>query len=278
MYRVNIRDNQTEGDILIVGCGGTGSFVAEGLCRLLSNFREDIQLHLIDMDRVETHNLRRQNFFAGDVGKFKSQGLAERLSRQYGRRISYSVTPYDPEAWGDSGGGYRRTFRGIIIGCVDNTAARRTISEQTWEWGAWWLDAGNGRDSGQVLLGNTGNAEGLRGAFNKRRQTVSRLPLPSIQAPSLLAPAKEPVPRLDCAEAVEADEQSPTINQVMATLVVDFMYRLLTGKLTRMGAYIDMEAGSLSMVPADPKIVGRMMGMPVSHLMKGAYATNVTHR
>ncbi len=268
MYTVDLKESHTEGEILIVGCGGTGSFVAESMCRLLSNFRDDILLHLIDMDKVEERNLRRQNFFGGEVGKYKSQALAERLARQYGRRIIYSVIPYEPEAWGDSGGGLHRTFRGILIGYVDNPDARRTISQaKHWSWGGWWLDAGNSRDSGQVLLGNAKNVEGLRGGFNKRKQTVSSLPMPSLQLPSLLVPAKKPVRRLDCAGAVEADEQSPTINQVMATLVVDFMYRLLTGKLTWMGAYIDMEAGSLSMVPADPGIVSRLSGMPLSYLI-----------
>ncbi len=269
-YRVSLRDSQTEAEIAVIGCGGTGSFVAEGLCRLLGN--EEFNLLLIDHDRVEPHNLRRQNFFAGDVGKFKSQALAERLSRQYGRKIGYSVYPYDPETLGEAsfGGGYRRVMRGILIGCVDNPAARRTISQgKTWSWGTWWLDSGNGQDSGQILLGNARNAEELRGGFNVGKQTVSRLPIPSLQLPSLLASTKETVRRQrDCAEAVEADEQSPTINQVMATLVIDFMYRLLSGSLTWMGAYIDMEAGSLSTVPADPEIVGRIMGMSHTQLVK----------
>ncbi|MCK4783123.1 MAG: ThiF family adenylyltransferase, partial [Desulfobacteraceae bacterium] len=75
---------------LVVGCGGTGSFVAEGLCRILGS---DHPLLLIDHDRVEPHNLRRQNYFEQDVGKFKSQALAERLALRYGRRIAYSVYP-----------------------------------------------------------------------------------------------------------------------------------------------------------------------------------------
>jgi len=60
-----------------VGCGGTGSLAAEGLCRLL--IHSDLTLMLVDFDRVEPHNLLRQNFFAGS-GQVKSQALAERLS------------------------------------------------------------------------------------------------------------------------------------------------------------------------------------------------------
>jgi tRNA A37 threonylcarbamoyladenosine dehydratase len=75
---------------LVVGCGGTGGFVAEGLARILP---EDWNIVLQDYDRVEEKNLCRQNFFAGDLGKFKSQALAERLSTNYHRPIGYRVFP-----------------------------------------------------------------------------------------------------------------------------------------------------------------------------------------
>ena len=75
--------------ITVVGCGGTGGFVAESLCRLFQG--REVTIVLVDHDRVEPHNLLRQNFFAEDVGRFKSQALAERLTRAYGRAIGYSV-------------------------------------------------------------------------------------------------------------------------------------------------------------------------------------------
>ena len=53
----------------------------------------------------------------------------------------------------------------------------------------------------------------------------------------------------------------------MAMLVVDFIYRLLSGTLTNMGAYVDLDAGTLQMVPATPMSVARMVGLKVSELM-----------
>ena len=38
--------------------------------------------------------------------------------------------------------------------------------------------------------------------------------------------------------------------QVVPTLVLEFMYRLLNKKLTWMGAYLDLDAGTLQTVPA----------------------------
>jgi len=241
--------------------------VSEGLCRLLIN--SDLPLLLVDPDRVEPHNLRRQNFFSGDVGKFKSQALAERLARQYGRQVGYSVYPYDGNMFDESMGGgmVSKALSLIIIGCVDNTLARRSIAEgQNWE--RWWLDAGNDHHSGQVLIGNTGDVNSLQEAFQEDEHTVSRLPLPSLQLPSLLIPPVGSVVRdLDCAEAIEDQGQSPVINQAMATLVLDFMYRLLKGTLTWMGTYIDLDAGTLQTVPADPITVARMCGVKVKYLM-----------
>jgi len=253
--------------ILVVGCGGTGSLVAEGLCRLLIN--SDVPLLLIDHDRVEPHNLIRQQFFSGDVGKFKSQALAERLSRQYGRSIAYSVYPYTHDLISEDLGGGLRSFaaQGIIIGCVDNVAARRSIAEK-WGYGNWWIDAGNGYSSGQILIGNTSVVEQLEGGFNREWQEVNALPIPTLQLPSLLAPPTiEVKDAMDCAEAVTAEEQSPVINQAMATLVLEFMHRLLQGTLCWMGVYLDMEAGTMQTVPAEPEILARMLGVKVDTLI-----------
>ena len=274
-YIVSLEDMHKAPEIAVVGCGGTGGFVAEGLCRVLKNY--DLHLMLVDPDRVEPHNLLRQNFFAGDVGKFKSQVLAERLATQYGRRIGYTVNPYDADMfdkkWG--GGMISKALSVFVIGCVDNALARRSIAHKGADEVAfrrrWWLDAGNGFASGQVLIGNTGTAGGLDEAFHEQDHTVTKLPLPSLQLPSLLAPLpKAKVPARDCAEAIDVEGQSPTINQAIAVLVLDFMQRLLKGTLTNMGAYLDLDAGTLQMVPADPVTVARMCSVKVERLMANA--------
>jgi len=263
-YTVKMSENLGNPKIVVVGCGGTGGFVVEGLCRLLANSELDILL--VDHDRVEPHNLRRQNFFEGDVGKFKSQAIAERMARQYGRPVGYSVYPYDRDLLNESTGIGMRQMKGIVIGCVDNADARLSIARGL-TWGDWWLDSGNGHQSGQVLLGNTLTVDGLEEAFDEAGQEVDHLPAPSLQLPALLHQPTKPVTReLDCAEAVEDEEQSPTINQMMSSLVLEFVYRLLKGSLTWMGAYVDLDAGTLSTVPAEPETVARMFGIKVDKL------------
>jgi len=268
-YKISLRTLPEETRILVVGCGGTGSFVAEGLCRLLLN-KHDNELILIDHDRVESHNLMRQQFFPGDLGKFKSQALAERLSRQYGRNNAYSVYPYMHDlVYKDLGSGlHTRAAQGIIISCVDNAEARREIAE-TLDPFCWWLDAGNGYSSGQVLIGNARNVALLSPCFNDKRQEVYSLPIPSLQLPSLLTPPARPISKSkDCAEEIIDDGQSPVINQAMAMLVLEFMHRFLQEKLSWMGAYIDLEAGTLQTVPAEPVTVARMLGVKVDTLIE----------
>jgi PRTRC genetic system ThiF family protein len=259
-----LKDHPT---IMVVGCGGTGGFVAEGLCRLLVGKKADIIL--VDHDRVERHNLRRQCFYESDMGKFKSQALAERLSRLYGREIAFSVCPYSREL---DMGDRRHGDINIIIGCVDNAAARESIADfHHATRREWWIDAGNGQHSGQVLVGNDDNKwpGNFAGCFTLSGE-VETLPMPTIQQPSLLIPTPKPKRQIDCAQAVEADEQSPVINQAMAMLVLEMVSRFLAGTLDYMGVYIDLDAGTMSRVPVTPKEVARIMGIKERHLMETA--------
>ena len=131
--------------ITVVGCGGTGGFVAEGLCRLFQG--REATIVLVDHDRVEPHNLLRQAFYKEDVGRFKAEALANRLARAYRRRIGYSVYAFTEE----TAGSYGRRWPGIpsygnclIIGCADNAAARRAMAEcLTGSSRQWLIDAGN---------------------------------------------------------------------------------------------------------------------------------------
>jgi len=266
-YKVSLDNMAQNSSIILVGCGGTGGFVAEGLCRLLAG--DSPSILLIDQDRVEPHNLRRQNFFAGDVGKFKSQALAERLSRQYGIALAYSVYPFEHDLIGEviGGGMYRPAVQGLIIGCVDNAAARGEISRSL-NLGNWWIDSGNGHSSGQVLIGNAVTENSLYEGFDKDDKSVYKLPAPSWQLPSLLVPEQRNASTtMDCAEAVATDRQGPIINQTMAMLVLEFIHRLLKGTLIWMGAYIDMEVGKLQTVPAEPEMVARICGVKLNSLL-----------
>jgi PRTRC genetic system ThiF family protein len=257
---------EREATVVLVGCGGTGGFLAQAVCRLLIG--RPSRVYLVDPDRVEAHNVARQAFDRRDVGRFKAEVLAERLARRFGREAGYSVLPYERElharVFGDPGGGPR-----LLIGCVDNAAARRAIAATLDErpLGAdpsrtiWWLDCGNGRNAGQVLLGSATRPAALRGAFRPGLGLCRALPAPSLQRPDLLATPPEPRPEPDCAEAVAEGDQGATINQVVAAIAAAFVEKLLAGSCAWMASYFDLDDGTLRCVPADPKVVAEIAGL-----------------
>lgn len=231
-------------EVMIVGCGGTGGFVAEGLCRLLPL---SVPIVLVDPDRVEARNLRRQNFFPEDLGKLKSEALGQRLSRKYHRAIAYSFLPISLSPVG---------FNSLVIGCVDNGPARRNIAARfTATYGnapAWWVDAGNGENFGQILIGNRSGAAQYR--TSEKGDRFYSLPLPTQQMPDLL---RQQPAVISCADI---EEQGPTINQSMAALVIEVVRRLIAGTCSWIQLYLNLEMGTLRPVLVTPETVADILG------------------
>lgn len=254
--------------IAIVGCGGTGAFLSEAVVRLLIGKRSRVVL--VDMDVVEPHNVARQAFSQTDVGRFKAEVLSERLARRFGRAIGCATEPYSRQIhhaiFEDA-----RSWLCLVIGAVDNAPARRSIASgldkggSSWGLGdsgrVWWLDCGNQRNSGQILLGNRVHSQSLREAFLPGEEKCFSLPAPSLQRPDLMVAPPEPEieVELDCAERVLARDQSPTINQMVAAYAAGFLEKLLGGTCQWAGCYFDCDMGSLSYVPAEPAVVGGMV-------------------
>jgi len=173
MYRLSNEFARRRYTVTVVGCGGTGGFAAESLCRLLP---EQADLVLVDHDRVEERNLTRQNFYREDLGRFKSETLAHRLAQKFDRPVGYSTLPVAMT---------RVAFPGLVVGCVDNGLARRDIARTVKgiiHDGSWWIDAGNGDNYGQVIIGNTDVAAHCLPTGD----IYCGLPLPTIQKPELL--------------------------------------------------------------------------------------------
>lgn len=192
----------------------------------------------VDPDVVEERNCTRQNFCAAEIGRNKAEALAERYSAAWGVEIGILPRRIRDGSWG--WGNY------IFAGCVDNNEARRAIDRLARNGrSSWWLDCGNTRSYGQVLLGG---GEEMRSPLPGY---VSRLPLPSDQHPELVAPTGRRsvlIPQVDlsCADMVLQDSQGLSINQRMAAEAADYLVRMLiTGNLRRYATYIDLESGTV---------------------------------
>ena len=247
--------------ITVVGCGGTGGFVAEGLCRLFQG--REATIVLVDHDRVEPHNLLRQNFYPEDVGRFKSQALADRLARAYRRPVGYSVYPfreYDDRPNGHCYPGLPNYGDSLIIGCADNAAARRAMAEcLPGDPRRWLIDAGNDTNWGQVLVGNAAEPVTLHEPpFTG--ETCHLAPAPTLQRPDLLTAVSTRPPDVDCAAALDLTDQDPTINQMMASLVLQVVRRIVAGSCPFLGLYLDMEMGTVTPRYVTPEAVARIVG------------------
>jgi PRTRC genetic system ThiF family protein len=250
--------------LLLVGCGGSGSWLAPTVVRaarlLLEKFNKNVQVVFVDPDCVEAKNCYRQNFAEFEIGQNKAETLARRYGLAWGLDVLALPRRFDADfdkLLSDS----RQTYysMSVVIGCVDNASARSEIDRYVTEkagFGAarWWLDCGNSRHSGQVLLG---------GYNNKTDQTVfpipgycARLPLPSRQHPDLLAGGpEEPTDEsgLSCADLALRGAQGLAVNQQVAAIAGDYLLQMLVyGTLTRFQTYFDQGSGAMRSTPITP--------------------------
>jgi PRTRC genetic system ThiF family protein len=229
--------------IILVGCGGTGSFVALHLARLAYTAREQgyaLRLLLVDFDAVEAKNIGRQNFAPAEIGQPKAMALARRYSLAFGLEVEAYVGRYDEQVIYAP---QHLNGLDLVIGAVDTPATRREIEQGARKYKSWWLDAGNDHHSGQVLIGNGDSAEPC---FNKLGMCVG-LPYPSVQEPGIVkdeAGTSDEKP-LSCAELTARNVQSLMINQAMAGWLAVYAQRLLLGHdLDIMATYVDLAGGN----------------------------------
>ena len=195
------------------------------------------------------------------MGRFKSQALADRMARAYRRPVGYSVYAFREEDFrldGHRYPGLPSYGNCLLIGCADNAAARRAMAEcLPGDPRRWLIDAGNDTNWGQVLVGNVATKQTWdEPAFVD--ETCYLLPAPTVQRPDLLTAVSTTPPDVDCAAALDLTDQDPTINQMMASLVLQVVRRMVAGTCPFMGLYLDMEQGTVTPTYATPEAVHRV--------------------
>ena len=253
----------------LVGAGGTGSFMAINLARLafeLKGLGKAASITIVDPDRVEADNIPRSNFCFAEIGLNKAETLAGRVSRAWGIEVGFVKEGFRPallQTKNDDWTVRSSTSQNltILIGCVDNHPARREMHEalkyhNEQRYGSsdarlWWVDGGNGRDTGQVLIGNRLNEKEICESA-RTSPILSLLPAPSLQHPDLLLEAKKKTQsnrathdRMTCAERIRLGEQSLNVNQRVAVEMSEILSEfLLTQTLKRFATYFDLESGA----------------------------------
>lgn len=126
--------------VTIVGIGGTGSTVANILCRL--PFKKII---LIDGDEVNTSNFERQLiFFKGDLNKNKAKSAYEHLK-------AFSNVDYYDNFINDNNSDVLKGSD-LIIDCSDNFSIRNIIYEFCKENKVPWIYSGVIKGKGQLFF------------------------------------------------------------------------------------------------------------------------------
>ncbi|MBX3282052.1 MAG: ThiF family adenylyltransferase [Acidobacteria bacterium] len=244
---------------ILIGAGGTGSFAAPAIARLVFELKQiqnkPVDMLIVDPDVVGSGNIPRSNFCAAEIGRYKAQTLAERITLAWGMEIEYSCEAFDAEKH------LRRSMRDyrsltVIVGCVDNHLARRDIHNAIDEFktygsldapGIWWIDSGNGRSSGQVLLGSTTKRQKHEKYF-AGTSICRSLPAPSLVHPDLLEPETKVASEINeasCPDRIRLGEQSLNINQRVAVEVAEMLSAMfLTRSLKRFASYFDLESGT----------------------------------
>lgn len=152
--------------IIIAGCGGTGSRLAQFIAQHYAyNTRQDekVSLSFVDNDKIEVKNLKRQNFFDFEVGQYKAEALANRFkflykieAKAYNTDIAQFIS--DGHTVIKNGNTYPGLL--IIFDCLDNRDGRLNI-ENTLNRHSMILNnqtiliisCGNELDYGQVYFG-----------------------------------------------------------------------------------------------------------------------------
>ena len=256
--------------LVLIGCGGTGSWLAPAVARisrlLVEKFAKEVAVGFVDPDVVEGKNIYRQNFCAAEVGVNKAVALATRYSIAWGIDIRAYPAKFGWNISNDLGGSNNQDDLSVYIGCVDNIRARRDILDtlrKTYST-CFWIDCGNVKESGQVLIGRNSPGEKIKTFPLEGR--CAWLPLPSRQHKELIGKAgaaddsedddgeavnvPDEVPilpdGLSCAEIAMLDEQGLSINQAIASIAADYLLRLLlTQNLDKFQTYIDLASGSM---------------------------------
>ena len=264
----------------LVGAGGTGSFMAMNLARLafeLKTLGKQTKIVIIDPDIVETGNIPRSNFCFAEIGSNKAETLAARVNRAWGIDVGFIKEGFRPALLNNKSDDWSVSISNsnkltILVGCVDNHLARLEMhetlklhNEKSYDHSfprLWWIDGGNGRDTGQVLIGNRLSVKEIcRSALNTR--ILSLLPAPSLQHPELLLPDGENNKRssrqaneglTSCAERIRLGEQSLNVNQSVAVEMSEILSQLLlTQTLKWFATYFDLESGASRSVYNTPE-------------------------
>ncbi len=266
--------------VILFGCGGTGAYVLQSVCRLLYSIKQAAreanhetralaggtlpsalpEVLVVEGGEVSKRNVLRQGYLPQDAGRNKALVLSERYSAAYGLSISayphYLEAGTEIEAFVPDGA--------VVVGCVDNAASRRVLDEKLRGYqNVVYLDSGNGavpmpapdtplgREERLALRESGWDGQVVCGA---RRKGETVLPFPAETFPELVEveTGEDGHPQeIPCGELAASAPQRAMTNLLAANVMLSYLTPLLTeGAVLNCRSLFDARQGYVRSTPA----------------------------
>lgn len=229
-------------EICLVGAGGTGSQVLTALARMNHSLQAlghaGFQVSLYDDDLVTEANRGRQLFAECEVGLPKATALITRCNRFFGTGWKAVNRKFDSQSG--------NAKAAIYISCVDTVAARFEIAGALSETNSslyanmprYWIDFGNGKDTGQVILSTIGKVEQPK---SDKYEVVGNLPFVTEEFGELLHQSETDGDTPSCSLAEALEKQELFINSALAQMGCSMLWQLFrSGMTTQRGLFLNI--------------------------------------
>lgn len=232
----------------IIGAGGTGSQVLTGMARLDVTLRAlghpGLFVTVYDPDIVTDANIGRQLFGPSDLGLNKSQCLVTRINNFFGNDWKAEASFY-PSVLKEV---KRTEIANITITCTDNIKSRLDLwnvlakvpssSYTDNNTPLYWMDFGNTKTAGQVVLGTV--PKKIKQPVSTMYETVGSLKV--ITRFVKYARVKEVDSGPSCSLAEALEKQDLFINSTLAQLGCNILWKMFRhGMIEHHGLFLNLE-------------------------------------
>ena len=247
----NLLDATNPITINLIGAGGTGSQVLTALARmhhaLIELGHSGFALTLWDDDTITNANLGRQLFAESEVGLYKSVALINRVNRFFGTNWKTKTIKFTRDTQKENS---NELVSSLYISCVDSVNARFEIADiikdsykncsyHQRDIPLYWLDFGNSKYSGQVILSTIGKHPQPK---SKKFTPIKKLPFITEEYKELLEHSEETDDTPSCSMADALQKQDLFINSALAQMGTSLLWDMFrNGFIKNRGFFLNLK-------------------------------------